>query len=413
MCSAAYAVTDGEIWGFKRETLLEVYKRIDTMPESIFSGNIRNRKDWGRSEAWFNQNWELISEPFKVECPSLTRRELKALAQRAWDIHMTEGKYTGDTNKLYARIHTDTPEFVSANNKNEIYRSVKKGESVNDFLSNPSHVKHMKDELNLADTLIDIASDALENLFRQKKDYNNNFEARNISEVKAETQKSLMQSSLKNTAPYIKAGLLQSLAENWEIIRNAYDNKAEWSEALSRVGTDFAGYTAMPILTDGVIASAEDKIALVSSLKNFGLGNTLGCFCWNMGREFCSYQMGSISGNEFMSRAVRAAEMIPVKVLAYIVSGTEYTLFVPVVIIGANFAFQRAHAWYEAKLWQNCIYIDDLKALLGEDLMNAFTMAEAERHYNLSEPERRSNIAEPERRYNTARPEGRKNITAP
>ena len=220
-----------------------------------------------------------------------------------------------------------------------------------------------------------------------------------IANVRASTRKHLESSKLMDIAPYAMFGAKTALSENWQLIKDAYDNKAEWSQALSRTGLDFAGYTVTPVMIDGILASSGKRMTLMTSMKNAGTGYTLGFFCWNAGREFCSWQSGNISRDEFMSRirhnAAREIEMIPVNVMAYLVAGTGHTFFVPAVIIGGKFAVQRVHEWYESKRWKKCIYTDDLRDILGDDLMNAFTIAEPEMRYNIAEPERRFNIAEP------------------
>ena len=475
------------IWGFKRETLLEVNRVIDRVPGRETVGGFMHRQAWGHSDAWFSQNWETIAAPFKAECPSLTRTELKALAQNAWDVHINGDSTTRagiggvDLEALRARLRGYPPELASANNKTAF---MKAGTSAN-FTTQPVNIERLQAErlitankgctlriLGRNNTLI-IAPDGQEYVIAMKRSVNDlkaamlrfperkfaltpeDFAAlserepelakravtfgqlgdtrtkseilddaarlcetrkgefaahqeRVTAEARVSARRAMGKSALKTIAPYALFGGITALAENWEFIKDAYDNKAEWSRVLSRTGIDFAGYTVTPMMIDGVLAVAGKKVALAASLKSAGMGYTLGWFCWNAGKEYFSYSVGDISHEEFTRRmkshAVREAEMLPVNVLAYLVSGTGYTILVPVVIIGGSFAIQRVHEWYEAKRWRDCVYLDDVRAVLGEDLINAFTLGTPETRTNLANPQSRPSLANPERRSSLANP---------
>ena len=131
------------IWGFNRETLLEVNRRIDTLPGKNVSGTWGHRAKYGHSDLSFSQNWEYWSEPFKYECPELTRKELKALTQKAWDIHMagdaTTSAGTGDINMeaLKTRLKTYSPECASACNKNSALKAFRNGTESRNFVFCP------------------------------------------------------------------------------------------------------------------------------------------------------------------------------------------------------------------------------------------------------------------------------------
>ena len=92
--------------------------------------------------------------------------------------------------------------------------------------------------------------------------------------IKTATNKTLSQSALKNFVPYLFYGALSSMHENWEMLSDAYDDDAEWSQALQRTGIDFAGYGVTPYLLDGVLASSGKQVVLMSSLKNAGMSFT-------------------------------------------------------------------------------------------------------------------------------------------
>ena len=110
--------------------------------------------------------------------------------------------------------------------------------------------------------------------------------------------------------------------------------------------------------------------------------------------------------------------MIPVNMLVLKLAATAGVgagapLFVPIVIIGGSFAIQRTQAWYEEKRLRNVICLDDVRSILGDDMVEEFTLLSPEYRPNLAEPERRPNLAEPERRSNLAEPERRPNLAEP
>ena len=220
-----------------------------------------------------------------------------------------------------------------------------------------------------------------------------------------------------------------ALSENWETLTNAWDGKTTWAKALMRTGVDFAGYTAIPYVVDGVLTQIGGESVIVTSLKNAGMGYTLGFFIWNAGKEYLAYQIGDISQEDFVNRmkqrgAQAGGELVSVLLLSLIpntageaagatsavTAGTTLTLgtfVVPLVIVGSSFVIQRVQSWYEDKIWRETIYLDDVKAMLGEDLINEFTLITPETRPNLAEPEGRSNLAEPEERHSLANPEER------
>ena len=73
-------------------------------------------------------------------------------------------------------------------------------------------------------------------------------------------------------------------------------------------------------------------------------------------------------------------------------------------------AIQRAQEWYERKKWENTIYLDDLVAFLGEDLIRELTLLDPARYPSLAAPERRANLAEPEERSSLLEPERRDSL---
>ena len=201
------------------------------------------------------------------------------------------------------------------------------------------------------------------------------------------------------------------------MLKDAWDGRAAWSKALTRTGLDFAGYTATPYLVDGVLTRLGGKSIIAASLKNAGLGYTLGFFIWNAGKEYLAYQLGDISDEYYKNRmkqrgaqAVREAAMIPVNMLVYKLIGSSGTFVVPAVIIGGSFAIQRIQQWYEDKQWRETITVEDAKAILGEDLMNEFTLLTPETRLNLADPERWATLAAPEERSSLIKPEERPNI---
>lgn len=194
------------------------------------------------------------------------------------------------------------------------------------------------------------------------------------------------------------------------------EGEASWERALKRTAVDFVGYTVTPMLVDGVLCRVGKRFAAVMPLKNAGMGYTVGYFCWGMGKEFYAYQNGDISYEVFAERArqrgrnaVGAALMVPVNmlVLKIVVAAGASPLFVPVVIIGGGVAIQRAQEWYEQKKWEDTIYLEDLVAFLGEDLIREFTLLDPARYPSLAAPERRDNLVEPEGRHSLIEPERR------
>lgn len=212
-------------------------------------------------------------------------------------------------------------------------------------------------------------------------------------DLQRETRNLLLRSDLKGYAPYVKGGFIEALSGNWKFITNAYDDKAEWSDALTHTGADIAGYTLAPVIVDGLLASSESQFAILLKEAEVGV------FCWSAGKEFFSYITGGITHSEFTGRLKSLSSdhvnNIPVKVIGFLVSRAGYSFISPVVIIAGSFAIQRVEEWYEFRRWKNTVYIDDIRAVLGDDLINAFTLANPERHPSLANPERRKSIAQP------------------
>ena len=212
--------------------------------------------------------------------------------------------------------------------------------------------------------------------------------------LQRETNKCLAMSELKQYVPYLKDGLKETLRGNWKFIKDAYDEKAEWSEALSQTAVDAVGYTVTPILIDGVLATSDSKFAVI--LKEADLG----IFCWEAGKEYFSYLKGNTTQEEFSENMWKIAEHhveeASVKILGYMISSAGMTIFSPAVIIAGNFAIQRVHEWYEFEQWKKTVYIDDIRAVLGDELIRDFTIANPETHASFFDIPNRPNIAEPE-----------------
>ena len=226
-------------------------------------------------------------------------------------------------------------------------------------------------------------------------------------------------SALRKIDPYALGGAMMSLSENWGLLEDAWAGKSTWLKALARTGADFAGYTVTPYLADGILKQIGDKFVIAAPLRAAGLGYTLGFFIWNAGKEYLSYQMGNISHEDFIERIKksgaqtgREAAMIPVNILVYkLISATGAgTFFVPIVIIGGAFAVQRTQQWYEDRQWRKTIYLEDLKNIIGEDLINEFTFITAETRPNFAESEQRPSLSEPEERPNLINPRTYPNI---
>ena len=241
---------------------------------------------------------------------------------------------------------------------------------------------------------------------------------REMNDITAANNKRLagMREKLKRTAPYMLSGAMMALSENWNDLSLAYRGESSWERALKQTAVDFAGYTVTPMLVDGILCRVGQRFAAVMPLKNAGMGYTIGYFCWGMGKEFYAYQNGDISYEVFAERARRHGQnavghalMVPVNmlVLKIVVAAGASPIFVPVVIVGGGMAIQRAQEWYEQKKWENTIYLEDLVAFLGEDLIRELTLLDPERYPSLAAPERRANLAEPEGRHNLLEPERR------
>ena len=135
-----------------------------------------------------------------------------------------------------------------------------------------------------------------------------------------------------------------------------------------------------------------------------------------------AYQTGDITHEEMWERinnrgkraAVQSVVMLAIKIVGGSLAGT---VIMPVVIIGVGsgveYVLQRTEEWYQNKIWENTIYMDDVLAVLGPDLVEAFTLATPERRASLAEPERRPSLAEPERRSSLAEPERRDSLAEP
>ena len=222
-------------------------------------------------------------------------------------------------------------------------------------------------------------------------------------ELLRETNRALSQSELRRYVPYIGDALKESFKDNWEFVSDAYKGNAEWSDVLLRAGTDIAGYTVTPVLVDGVIAFTNSELAVVLKEADVGI------FCWSMGRELFAYSKGEIKYNELKERlsetAVKEVSLMPVKVLAYFVSSAAgYSFLSPVIVIAGSFAIQRVREWHEFQRWKNTVCLDDVRKILGDDLINALTLANPEHRHNIADLEKRPSLAKPERRKSIANP---------
>ncbi len=222
-------------------------------------------------------------------------------------------------------------------------------------------------------------------------------------ELLRETNRALLQSELKRYVPYIGDALKESFMDNWEFVSDAYRGSAELSDVLLRAGTDAAGYTVTPLLVDGIIAFTNSELAVVLREAEIGI------FCWSMGREFFSYSKGEIKYDELRERlsetAVKEAPIMPVKVLAYFVSNAAgYSFLSPVIMIAGSFAIQRVREWHEFQRWKNTVCLDDVRKILGDDLINALTLANPEHRNNIADPETRPALTNPKRRKSLINP---------
>ena len=221
------------------------------------------------------------------------------------------------------------------------------------------------------------------------------------------------ENALKKIAPYALAGGVKAVSENWEILKDAWNGKATWAKALTRTGVDFAGYTVTPYIVDGILTQIGSKTVIAASLKGAGMGYTLGFFIWSAGKEYLAYQLGDISHDEFVkhmkqrgAQAGREAVMVPINILVCkLISPAAGTYIVPLVIVGGSFAIQRVQAWYEDKRWRETVSLEEVRDILGEDLLNEFTLMTPETRSNLVKPEGQPNLAEPENNFNLAAPE--------
>lgn len=227
---------------------------------------------------------------------------------------------------------------------------------------------------------------------------------------------------MTQAVPYMVGGALMAAMDNWELLDAAYRNDESWEKALTHTGIDFAGYTVTPMLIDGVLCKAGEKVAVLMPLKNAGLGFTIGYFCWGAGKEFYAYQTGDIAYDEMLvkigQRAKVAASgtlMIPVNMLVLkIVAGAgASTAFVPILIIGGGVAIQRAYAWYQEKIWENTIYVEDVVAMLGPDLVKEFTLLNPEKKDSLIDPQKRDNLLDPQKKPSLLEPEQKPNMINP
>ena len=217
-----------------------------------------------------------------------------------------------------------------------------------------------------------------------------------------ETKRLLSKSELRSYAPYVGDGLKEAMKDNWRFILDAYGGKAEWPDALIQTGTDIAGYTVTPVLVDGVIAASKSQFSVILREAEIGI------FCWSMGKEFFSYSKGDINYDTMRNRIAESAAkelpVMPVNVLAYLITKAGYSFLSPVVVIAGTFAIERVSDWYEFQRWKNTVYVEDIKAVLGEDLINVFNLASPEYRYNLADPETHSSLTNQEQRKSIANP---------
>ena len=414
---AAHLVGDSET----REGLFEALKqKCFTTVGSPFLEALSANNKLAITEAIRSQGESFSPAAFARQSQNFTRLKVEQYAQKGFKIY--NPAYRNDIG-----ITVDNVNYIIKDSWTDAAKALERNPSAKIFLPDDVYAKGVVRHPELAEKVVRESSvtgikaplaEQQENMTRiaaARQDEIRAAEDNRIAALKKQMRQD--QNALKKLAPYALAGGLMALSENWEMLKDAWDGRAAWSKALTRTGLDFAGYTATPYLVDGVLTRLGGKSIIAASLKNAGLGYTLGFFIWNAGKEYLAYQLGDISDEYYKNRmkqrgaqAVREAAMIPVNMLVYKLIGSSGTFVVPAVIIGGSFAIQRIQQWYEDKQWRETITVEDAKAILGEDLMNEFTLLTPETRLNLADPERWATLAAPEERSSLIKPEERPNI---
>ncbi|MGI6075868.1 MAG: hypothetical protein ACOYD9_05845 [Pyramidobacter sp.] len=251
-----------------------------------------------------------------------------------------------------------------------------------------------------------------------KKQYN---------EIKAAMTFAKAKTALKNAAPGLIAGGLQAIGENWKDITAAWNGEKEWDEVLTKVGSDFAGYTLTPMIVDGVIAQLPNKMSvLLAPIKNAGTRTIVGIFIFGAGKEFYSYYIGDQDWDETVVQlkkrtgtvgqqiVVYGATIIYNKVAAvFLTSLAVPAPWIPVVIVAGSTVWQIGKDYLAKERWRQTIYVEDISGFLGEGFVREFHLLCPERRSNILDLEQSESIFEPEYRDNLLVPELRDNILQP
>lgn len=223
---------------------------------------------------------------------------------------------------------------------------------------------------------------------------------------------------MSELAPYAIGGAMASLSENWGFLSDAYDGNATWEKALTKTGIDFAGYTVTPYLVDGILTNVGGKVAVAASLKNAGMGYVIGHFLFGASKEIYSFANGDIDYDKFIEnvrsrgkQAATQAVMAPVSMVILKVLGASIPgggIIVPIVIIGGGMIIQRVEQWYQDRIWEDTVYVEDLEAFYGSAMLHEFTLLNpedritlldnADRNDTMLEPAYRPTLLDPEER---------------
>jgi hypothetical protein len=319
-------------------------------------------------------------------------------------------------NYLYKMDHGDIRKALTQANNSEL-RIILPDDEYNKFISN-SRNADIVDRV-IPESMVTGKSNTIKN---SQLILQNEVQAKadEIAASQKDFIANVRKSIISKAAPYMLGGAIMAISGNWDVLNAAYQGEEEWEKALKRTATDFAGYTVTPMMIDGVLAKAGNNVAVMVPLKNAGLGYTIGYFAWGSGKEYFTFQTGDITYEEMLERlenrgkgAVAQGAMIPANMLVLKIFGGGAAWVVPVVIISGGYVWQRGTKWYQNKIWEQTVYMDDVLAILGPDLVEDFTLLTPERRDSLAEPERRFSFAEPERRDSLAEPERRSNFLDP
>ncbi|NCC61699.1 MAG: hypothetical protein EOM12_12350 [Verrucomicrobiae bacterium] len=215
--------------------------------------------------------------------------------------------------------------------------------------------------------------------------------------------------SLKRVAPYLISGALLSVIENWGYIRMGMDREVDWGDVFTRVGTDFVGYSATPAIVQGtLVLIAGKESALILHAEKAGVQFLAGIFIYGTGKEVFGWYKGELTYEEMKdnikgraSRAAWGAAMVPVAVVV----GKVSSMIVPVAIIVGPYIFQRGKEWYEEKQWEKILFVEDIEAMMGKDLMSSFSLLLPESAASLLQPEKTASIVSPQHSSSILEPE--------